>query len=300
MNVISINTCGVCWLRTMDKMHRYVHHRVMSICGIVLFAVISANHRAIGFLGPINSPSYSSKESRFGCKSSCWSNVETRREDHIIAFSQTENDAHEGAVDASASVIPQRRKRRISVAASENFEKRFVELVAFKDIHGHTRVPRRQGKLGDWVNKLRQRKDRLDEQRLRRLNEIGFCWDASGDKLRKEQERWWERLESLRMIQEQNQLSVLSHDKLTSSEKKWLRRQQLQFLDSGRKPSLRLNERQIQALIEIDSKWWQTVRISWWCGWCTFGEIAFSLRSKAIHVKVQLLTLTDAIFILKG
>ena len=260
--------CDARW--PIGKMYRDVHvcYRVMSVFGIVLSAAISTNHRATGFSSfrPIDPPSDSIRTSKIGCWSSLWCVFEKTHEDYKPAFSQTENVVDVGTIGPPPAVVPVRRRRKISTAASENFERRFLELLAFKESHGHTRVPRRQGKLGDWVNKLRQRKDRLDEQRLGRLNEIGFCWDASDDKLRKQKERWWERLESLRIHQRQNQSSVLLHESLTNSEKKWLRRQQLQYFDSDRKPSLKLDERQMQALRSIDPKWWQTVCRSWLYG----------------------------------
>lgn len=266
-------------------MYRDIRYRVMSVCGIVLFATISTNHRATGFSSfrPIDSLSDSILRSKIGYRSSLWCVVEKTQEDCKPAFSQTENVVGVGTIGPPSNGVPFRRRRKISAAASENFERRFLELLAFKESHGHTRVPRRQGKLGDWVNKLRQRKDRLDEQRLGRLNEIGFCWDASDDKLRKEKERWWERLESLRIHQGQIQSSVLLHDGLTNSEKKWLRRQQLQYFDSDRKPSLRLDKSQIQALKSIDPNWWQTARERNW-------DIQYSalkdFRSRHGHTKV--------------
>lgn len=225
---------------------------------------ISADHQTNGFasVDTIDSPSGCTVRSPAGARGSCWYAVETDQEDLVSPFPRTEK-AMGGDADAdSPAFVSYRRKRKISAAASENFEIRFLELLEFKETHGHTRVPRRHGKLGDWVNKLRQRKDRLDEQRLGRLNEIDFCWDASDDKRRKEKEKWWDRLESLRKIQPlgvaSRQSPVLTSDNLTNSEKKWLRRQQIQYTDSGRKPSLKLDETQIQALNKIDPKWWQS------------------------------------------
>jgi hypothetical protein len=236
--------------------------------GIVLWAMIlSTDHLAIAFSpsGNIGRSSDLLGRSLIGDRIFCWYAVQTDREELVSSG---------------------RRKRRPSAAATANFENRYRELLEFKEIHGHTRVPRRHGKLGDWVSKLRQRKDRLDEQRLDRLNEIGFCWDASDDKHRKEREKWWERLESFRHIPRQNlhpiakvgsdvivpvdasssvggmydQSSMLSFDNLTSSQTKWLRRQRIEYIDSGGKPSPKLDEIQIEALNEIDPNWWQTVR----------------------------------------
>lgn len=248
--------------------------------------MISAEHPAIGFssVDTIRCSSGWLELSPVGGRSSCWYAVDSDRQELVSTVSRTEKPADaNGAADA-ALVGSGRRKRRLSAAASANFENRFQELLEFKKVHGHTRVPRRNGKLGDWVNKLRQRKDRLDEQRLVRLDEIGFCWDASDDRRRKELARWWERLELFREIQQQQQQtirqtketpvdtplspsvasrhqqsSVLSFDALTDSQKKWLRRQRIEYVNSDRKPSPRLDETQIQALNEIDPNWWKMV-----------------------------------------
>eukprot|EP00535_Pseudo-nitzschia_heimii_P002709 CAMPEP_0197181500 /NCGR_PEP_ID=MMETSP1423-20130617/5765_1 /TAXON_ID=476441 /ORGANISM="Pseudo-nitzschia heimii, Strain UNC1101" /LENGTH=399 /DNA_ID=CAMNT_0042631757 /DNA_START=34 /DNA_END=1233 /DNA_ORIENTATION=- len=247
----------------------------------------------------------------------CWYAVNVNREEFVSTVARPE-EAKDVGFDTgtkigteaeAASVSPpfRKKKRKLSVASRATFETRFGELLEFKELHGHLKVPRRYGKLGDWVNKLRQRKDRLDQDRLDRLNEIDFCWDASGDKRRKEREKWWERLESLPLTtiqQEQTgvcripdtaesedlattvnepfslsllsssssrgvaknsqQSSMLSFEHLTSAQKKWLRRQQIEYIESGRKPSTKLDKTQIQALNEIDPNWWQTARERKW------------------------------------
>jgi len=260
--------------------------------GLVLLASISASHVAIAFslLDTIDPPFDFVVKSPIVSRDSCLYATRTDQEDLVTRLPLTEKSADDYVDTACAGIASYHRKRRITTSASENFDKRFHELLEFKETHGHTRVPRRHGKLGDWVNKLRQRKHQLDEQRLDRLNQIGFCWDASDDKRRKEREKWWNRLESLRRLQQDNPLTIaeagtqndapadaslsvgishqqsatLSFDCLQDSEKKWLRRQRIQYIDSGRKPSLKLDEKQIQALNEIDPNWWQTTRERKW------------------------------------
>ena len=274
-------------------MNRDFHCWMPSIWGLVILASISASHEAIAFslLDTIDPPFDSVVKSTIASRSSSWYATRTDQEDLVTRLPLTEKSADEDVDTVSTGIASYHRKRRITTSASENFDRRFHELLEFKETHGHTRVPRRHGKLGDWVNKLRQRKDRLDEQRLDRLNQIGFCWDASDDKRRKEREKWWNRLESFRRLKQENPLTIpepgtqndasadssfsigvthqqsatLFFDSLQDSEKKWLRRQRIQYIDSGRKPSLKLDEKQIQALNEIDPNWWQTVGRSW-CG----------------------------------
>jgi hypothetical protein len=56
------------------------------------------------------------------------------------------------------------------------WEKRFSELVRFKEEHGHCNVPDRRSEnpqLGTWVNNQRRR-GKLSPDRMKRLEEIGF------------------------------------------------------------------------------------------------------------------------------
>ena len=57
------------------------------------------------------------------------------------------------------------------------WEQRFRELQEFQKRHGHCRVYSNSGKLGVWVSGIRQRKEKLSQKRLHRLNQLGFDWD---------------------------------------------------------------------------------------------------------------------------
>ncbi len=64
----------------------------------------------------------------------------------------------------------------------ESWEIRFQELVAYKQDHGDCLVPFRwkNKQLGRWVLKQRElrKKDKLDAQKFKRLDELGFFWNA--------------------------------------------------------------------------------------------------------------------------
>jgi len=62
---------------------------------------------------------------------------------------------------------------------ANDWNKQFNNLVNWKNLHGHTRVPFNDGILGWWVNTQRQaqRKNKLLETRRERLDNIGFCWN---------------------------------------------------------------------------------------------------------------------------
>ena len=62
--------------------------------------------------------------------------------------------------------------------AAVPWETRLNELVRYKTEHGDCDVPRRQGKLGTWVNHQRQqyKKGKLPQDRIDQLESIGFDW----------------------------------------------------------------------------------------------------------------------------
>ena len=70
---------------------------------------------------------------------------------------------------------------RSIIHRQHTWKERFKELEAFKKKHGHCNVPRSyplNQPLAYWVDKQRssKRKGELDMKRIRRLNELGFCW----------------------------------------------------------------------------------------------------------------------------
>ena len=56
------------------------------------------------------------------------------------------------------------------------WETRFDQLVQYQTKHGDCNVPREQGKLGHWVQSQRGRANSLPQDRINRLNGIGFDW----------------------------------------------------------------------------------------------------------------------------
>jgi hypothetical protein len=84
---------------------------------------------------------------------------------------------------------PDRQKRLEEIGfewdASAKWDKMYALLQQFKKREGHCNVPKShtedKAKLGTWVNTQRQlkTKEKLDPDRQKRLEEIGFEWDAS-------------------------------------------------------------------------------------------------------------------------
>lgn len=160
---------------------------------------------------------------------------------------------------------------------SPSWKDRLDELVQFKTVHGHTRVPKRySGGLGVWVDHQRQRKDRIDIEWIHILDSIGFCWDASMDKSDKERQQWWKRFQDLQQHKhtiEQVDHSVSSSsssvllESLSASQSEWLRRQRNEYIEYyilQYSTTCKLDEAQIQALNGLDPSWWKTSRERQW------------------------------------
>jgi hypothetical protein len=64
-------------------------------------------------------------------------------------------------------------------------EEGFRHLKQFLEREGHCRVPQVHKEdgftLGQWVNNQRSRKDSLSQERLQRLDELGFVWDPRSE-----------------------------------------------------------------------------------------------------------------------
>jgi hypothetical protein len=66
------------------------------------------------------------------------------------------------------------------------WEEAFIKLQQFHEKEGHCKVPARHmeddHKLGQWVSSQRSKKDSLSPDRIKRLDDLGFIWDASKTK----------------------------------------------------------------------------------------------------------------------
>jgi hypothetical protein len=67
-------------------------------------------------------------------------------------------------------------------------------LAEYKKAHGHCRLPignKEHAGLGNWVMTQRAhfRKGKLSQEQIRRLDDLGFVWDASGEAWERRQRR---------------------------------------------------------------------------------------------------------------
>ena len=70
-----------------------------------------------------------------------------------------------------------------------SWETQLSMLVQYKTNHGDCNIPTRQGQLGMWVNTQRAnyKKNKLSQDRIDRLNDIGFVWAQRSGNSRKRQ-----------------------------------------------------------------------------------------------------------------
>ena len=82
---------------------------------------------------------------------------------------------------------PERRQRLDDLgfvwdSHNEDWEAGFAALKAYKEQHGHCRVPRRHKfndfNLGHWISNQRKVKDQMLPERKQRLDDLGFVWDV--------------------------------------------------------------------------------------------------------------------------
>jgi hypothetical protein len=103
--------------------------------------------------------------------------------------------------------MPPERKQRLDDLGfvwdphNEDWETGFAALKAYKEQHGHCRVPQRHKlvgfNLGSWVGIQRGVKDQMLPERKQRLDDLGFAWDVLT-------EQWEKGFKALEAYQEQH------------------------------------------------------------------------------------------------
>lgn len=147
------------------------------------------------------------------------------------------------------------------------------ELIEYRNKHGNTLVPKRYADnpaLGNWVNKQRAQYQKfcakespcsMTEEKVRILNDIGFCWDATGisSRHRREEDTWWLRYEDLKAH------GLLHGKNLPPSLTTFIRQQRLEYrkYQQGDEPS-KLDEAKVSALTALDPDWWKIFHERQW------------------------------------
>jgi hypothetical protein len=136
------------------------------------------------------------------------------------------------------------------------WEEMFAALVEFKRKKGHCNVPQKwpeNYKLADWVHNQRKFREqgKLAEERIQRLNEVGFMWDHF--------EATWEEMftalvEFKREHGHCNMLHIWPENPKLAN---WMSRQR------WRRERGKLSEERIQRLNEIGFIWQDTFEATW-------------------------------------
>ena len=131
---------------------------------------------------------------------------------------------------------------------SEQWEKGFDALKVFRKKEGHCLVGRAtviaDFRLGSWVNVQRTKKMRLTPDRIKRLDDLGFSWDARTD-------QWEEAFAALEKFGEENGHLIVGKDIMAGGMKldSWAIRQR-QFKNKGQ-----ISPLQIKRLNSIGFSW---------------------------------------------
>mmetsp|Transcript_10126 Transcript_10126/g.24369 ORF Transcript_10126/g.24369 Transcript_10126/m.24369 type:complete len:385 (+) Transcript_10126:192-1346(+) len=218
-----------------------------------------------------------------------------QQQQHVAVHSQ-----HLSA-SSTSSMLHVAKKQKPALS----WDERFIELRQHKHKFNHTSVSKRLPEyveLGKWTSRQRQRYKHLaleleqchrssgesvddadsdsitntsvdvasdvDEvalSRIRRLNSIGFQWDASHMKHQKERQQWFKRFDEIRQVCQSHEdkdnddesikmrilhtkIPPLAKVELSASQQDWLRRQRRHYDN-------KLDGDQIEALNELDDTW---------------------------------------------
>jgi len=111
-----------------------------------------------------------------------------------------------GTTTAATSSKPKPPPEPSPWKTTATFEERLEELEHFRKGNGHCRVPLRQAGLGRWVGEMRtlykkvqegEKSSMLTDDRIAKLNEMGFTWMATGKTV-----PWEQRYEELKVFKE--------------------------------------------------------------------------------------------------
>ena len=93
----------------------------------------------------------------------------------------------------------------IKTVYDKKWLEKYEELKVFQQEHGNCNVPKRQGQLGNWVQWQRQtfRMGQMRADRQDLLDEIGFVWGDSGNKLTNNR-KWMQQYKNLKAYKEEN------------------------------------------------------------------------------------------------
>ena len=107
---------------------------------------------------------------------------------------------------------------------------KFEELKKYKNTNGHCNVPRNySGGLGVWVEQPITKKKKLDNDKISKLESIGFVWKMN---LLENQQKWMDWLEELKKYKKINGHCNVP-EKYSGGLGYWVRRQRVTYKKGG-------------------------------------------------------------------
>jgi len=131
----------------------------------------------------------------------------------------------------------------------EKWLNRYHALVSFYREHGHSCVPQNNPSIGQWVKVQRENyfKNRMRPDRLQKLNQVEFVWDAK-------EEAWDDKFQLLVEFQNTHKHTIVpqSHGRLGV----WVRNQRSLYKAYLREdPNCQLTPERVQKLNSLEFSW---------------------------------------------
>ena len=144
-------------------------------------------------------------------------------------------------------------------AGKISWKQRFEDLCAYRADNGHCNVPRSHGALGNFVVKQRQeyRNSTLTQERVRKLESIGFSWNHNND-------QWQEQYADLVEYKRQNGSSnapqrYRKNPRLGA----WVNHQRREYRKFINGQTSQINEERVSQLEAIGFQWSHFVPVPW-------------------------------------
>jgi hypothetical protein len=171
--------------------------------------------------------------------------------------------AYEKQLPTTLTVERYEKLKNIGITINR-WEKRLVELKAYRLEHGHCDVPiDHPSGLGIWVSTQREHahwnREEMPEERIASLDAVGFNWNRWGHSRTKNRQDAWETqfIKLTEFIREQGHSNISQHDKDNGKLGKWVKNQRYEyrkFMNKGLGPS-RLGRDRIEKLESIGFQW---------------------------------------------
>lgn len=137
-----------------------------------------------------------------------------------------------------------------ATANDTNWNGMLEDLKKYKEENGNCRVPYRKkdySQLANWVSRHRQlyKKGNLSEDRISKLNEVGFVWDATSDN----EAKWNEQFEKLKQYKKEHGHCRVPYNYEDRSLANWVKTQRTQYKKE------KLSDQNVKRLESLDFIW---------------------------------------------